>query len=43
MDDPATDAGVEPVVRRGLIWPIWTFGLIGILCGIVYIFVVAAV
>lgn len=30
----------EAVMRRGLPWPTWVLGLIGILAGIVYLFVI---
>jgi len=40
MDE--ADASAEPVMRRGLAWPVWVISLIGALCAIVYIFVIAA-
>ena len=42
MDDVGAELSVEPVERRGLAWPVWVVGLIGILCAIVYVFVIAA-
>jgi hypothetical protein len=42
MDDADPGAQAEPVVRRGLAWPIWVSGLIGALAGILYVFVIVA-
>ena len=42
MDETGPEISAEPVVRRGLAWPVWVLGLIGTLCAIVYIFVIAA-
>jgi hypothetical protein len=42
MDEAGIEIGAEPVVRRGLAWPIWVLGLIGALSAIVYVFVIAA-
>jgi len=42
MDEAGAEIGAEPVVRRGLTWPFWVLGLIGALCAIVYVFVIAA-
>jgi hypothetical protein len=42
MDEAGGEISAEPVVRRGLAWPIWVLGLIGALCAIVYVFVIAA-
>jgi uncharacterized integral membrane protein len=42
MDDAAPDTPAQSVERRGLVWPVWVVGLIGILAAIVYVFVVAA-
>jgi hypothetical protein len=41
MDEVGADVSAEPVERRGLAWPVWVIGLIGILCAIVYVFVIA--
>ena len=40
MPDALPETQSEAVVRRGLAWPVWVLGLIGILAGIVYFFVI---
>jgi len=42
MDEQASEAQAEPVIRGGLAWPVWVVGLIGVLAAILYVFVVAA-
>jgi len=40
MPDAQPEPQSEAVMRRGLAWPVWVLGLIGILAGIVYLFVI---
>ena len=38
--DTAPGAQIDAVVRRGLPWPAWVLGLIAMLAGILYLFVI---
>ena len=41
-ETPMPELQSEAVIRRGLPWPAWVIGLIAMLAGILYVFVIYA-